>query len=240
MTRCRALKNIPQPSHVEFYSQRTTRGGLLITEATAVSEQAIGYALFIICTSWSLWLNKLEKGDLVFEGRILLIKLYVSYRSFYLMASSFPHSPGIYNDEQVKAWKKVVDAVHEKGGIIFCQIWHVGRASHTGLKSINTFNISSRTHISALLCGSRWISNVIALALTTNHFKKWGLPTGPVTELGFEGICDPVYIKVILVYIINMFIVLCLFVYLIKQFTSPTEKPRYHPQASRSHNRGPS
>jgi 12-oxophytodienoic acid reductase len=26
----------------------------------------------------------------------------------------------------------VVDAVHDKGGIIFCQLWHVGRASHQG------------------------------------------------------------------------------------------------------------
>lgn len=44
--------------------------------------------------------------------------------------------PGIYNEEQVEAWKKVVDAVHAKGSIIFCQLWHVGRASHQG--KINT------------------------------------------------------------------------------------------------------
>ncbi|KAH7572068.1 hypothetical protein ACOSQ2_015319 [Xanthoceras sorbifolium] len=42
----------------------------------------------------------------------------------------FPHVPGIYTEEQVEAWKKVVDAVHAKGAIIFCQLWHVGRASH--------------------------------------------------------------------------------------------------------------
>ncbi|KAH9300548.1 hypothetical protein KI387_012131, partial [Taxus chinensis] len=85
LTRCRALNNVPHPSHVKFYSQRSTPRGLLITEANAVSPQAIG----------------------------------------------FPHSPGIFIDEQVKAWKKVVDAVHDKGAIIFCQLWHVGRASHT-------------------------------------------------------------------------------------------------------------
>lgn len=45
-------------------------------------------------------------------------------------AAGFPHSPGIYTKEQVEAWKKVVDAVHAKGAIIFCQLWHVGRASH--------------------------------------------------------------------------------------------------------------
>ncbi|KAJ6938007.1 12-oxophytodienoate reductase 3-like isoform X4 [Populus alba x Populus x berolinensis] len=38
----------------------------------------------------------------------------------------FPHVPGIYSDAQVEAWKKVVNAVHAKGSIIFCQLWHVG------------------------------------------------------------------------------------------------------------------
>ncbi|KAK1264248.1 12-oxophytodienoate reductase 7 [Acorus gramineus] len=45
-------------------------------------------------------------------------------------AAGFPHCPGIYTEEQVEAWKKVVDAVHAKGSIIFCQLWHVGRASN--------------------------------------------------------------------------------------------------------------
>lgn len=45
-------------------------------------------------------------------------------------APGFPHIPGIYTVEQVEAWKKVVDAAHAKGAIIFCQLWHVGRASH--------------------------------------------------------------------------------------------------------------
>lgn len=35
--------------------------------------------------------------------------------------------PGIWTKEQMEAWKPIVDAVHEKGGIFFCQIWHPGR-----------------------------------------------------------------------------------------------------------------
>ncbi|MCO5580845.1 hypothetical protein L7F22_034718 [Adiantum nelumboides] len=85
VTRCRALHYVPQPAHVRFYSERTTPGGLLITEATAICQEGIG----------------------------------------------FPHSPGIWSEEQVQAWHKVVQAVHNKGGYIFCQLWHVGRASHT-------------------------------------------------------------------------------------------------------------
>lgn len=39
-------------------------------------------------------------------------------------------TPGIYSQEQVAAWRKVTDAVHQKGGRIFVQLWHVGRISH--------------------------------------------------------------------------------------------------------------
>ncbi|KQT50774.1 alkene reductase [Aureimonas sp. Leaf454] len=43
-------------------------------------------------------------------------------------------TPGIYTDEQVTAWKSVTDAVHEEGGRIFLQLWHVGRISHPDLQ----------------------------------------------------------------------------------------------------------
>ena len=44
--------------------------------------------------------------------------------------SAFIAEPGIYSDEQVAAWKQVTSAVHAKGGRIFMQIWHAGRAAH--------------------------------------------------------------------------------------------------------------
>jgi N-ethylmaleimide reductase len=45
-------------------------------------------------------------------------------------SSAFWTEPGIYNDAQVAGWKQVTDAVHGKGGQIFLQIWHGGRACH--------------------------------------------------------------------------------------------------------------
>lgn len=45
-------------------------------------------------------------------------------------AHGYPHTPGIYSDAQVEAWKPVVDAVHAKGATFYLQLWHVGRASH--------------------------------------------------------------------------------------------------------------
>lgn len=46
-------------------------------------------------------------------------------------AVGYIDTPGIWNDDQVAGWKKVTDAVHEEGGLIVCQLWHVGRTSHS-------------------------------------------------------------------------------------------------------------
>ena len=42
-------------------------------------------------------------------------------------------TPGIYSDEQIAGWKTVTDAVHNAGGRMFAQLWHVGRISHVSL-----------------------------------------------------------------------------------------------------------
>jgi N-ethylmaleimide reductase len=42
-----------------------------------------------------------------------------------------PGVPGIYSEAQIAGWRGVVDAVHAKGGLIFLQLWHVGRVSHS-------------------------------------------------------------------------------------------------------------
>ncbi|KAA8542844.1 hypothetical protein F0562_023996 [Nyssa sinensis] len=97
MARQRSYNNVPQPHAILYYSQRTTKGGLLISEATGVSDTAQGY----------------------------------------------PHTPGIWTKEQTEAWKPIVDAVHAKGGIFFCQIWHAGRVSNKGFQPNGQAPISS-------------------------------------------------------------------------------------------------
>src|ERR1700761_1906391 len=53
-----------------------------------------------------------------------------------VIASGFgsPGVPGIYTDAQVAGWREVVNAVHAKGGVIFLQLWHVGRVSHSSFQ----------------------------------------------------------------------------------------------------------
>lgn len=84
MTRARAgVERMPNDLMATYYAQRAT-AGLIITEATVISEQGIGWQ----------------------------------------------QSPGIYTDAQTDGWKKITKAVHDKGGKVFLQLWHCGRASH--------------------------------------------------------------------------------------------------------------
>ena len=46
-----------------------------------------------------------------------------------------PLTPGLHTDAQIQAWKHVTNAVHEKGGVIYAQLWHTGRVGHTLVKN---------------------------------------------------------------------------------------------------------
>jgi N-ethylmaleimide reductase len=54
-----------------------------------------------------------------------------------------PAVPGIYTEAQIEGWRKVVDAVHAKGGIIFLQLWHVGRVSHSSFQPGGVLPVSA-------------------------------------------------------------------------------------------------
>ena len=49
------------------------------------------------------------------------------------MGVGYEATPGIWNQAQVEGWSKVTKAVHERDGLIFLQLWHVGRISHPDL-----------------------------------------------------------------------------------------------------------
>lgn len=88
LTRMRAGEgNVPRELNATYYAQRTS-AGLIISEATQVSQQGYGY----------------------------------------------PNTPGIHSPEQVEGWKLITHAVHERGGRIFLQLWHVGRISHPSMQ----------------------------------------------------------------------------------------------------------
>ena len=51
-----------------------------------------------------------------------------------LQGNGVANTPGIYTEAQANAWKQVTDAVHKKGSLIFLQLWHMGRASHSAFQ----------------------------------------------------------------------------------------------------------
>ena len=54
-----------------------------------------------------------------------------------------PGVPGIYSAQQIDGWRKVVDAVHATGGVIFLQLWHVGRVSHSSFQPGGALPVSA-------------------------------------------------------------------------------------------------
>jgi N-ethylmaleimide reductase len=55
----------------------------------------------------------------------------------------YPFTPGVYTDAHIRAWKAVTDRVHDAGGRIFCQLWHVGRVSHREFQPHGALPVSS-------------------------------------------------------------------------------------------------
>ncbi|TMW60036.1 hypothetical protein Poli38472_000078 [Pythium oligandrum] len=56
-------------------------------------------------------------------------------------------SPGIFNQEQIDSWKLITQAVHDKGGVIFLQLWHTGRIGHPNLQPNGELPVSSSTNM---------------------------------------------------------------------------------------------
>lgn len=53
-----------------------------------------------------------------------------------LQGKGYARTPGIYTKEQIEGWKQVTEAVHNKGGKIFLQLWHVGRVSSSQVNGL--------------------------------------------------------------------------------------------------------
>src|SRR5471032_2005232 len=66
----------------------------------------------------------------------------------------YPHTPGVWSQEQIEGWRAVTDGVHEAGGRILLQLWHVGRISdpvyHHGAPPVGPSAIAAKGRVSLL------------------------------------------------------------------------------------------
>lgn len=107
--------------------------------------------------------------------------------------SAFITEPGIYNREQIIGWKKVTDAVHAKGGRIFLQIWHGGRACHPAMNNGHeTVSASAIAIDSEVYTPAGKKPHVQPRALTDSEIPKYvGLfkqAAVNAREAGFDGV----------------------------------------------------
>ncbi len=70
------------------------------------------------------------------------------------MGVGYPHTPGIWSQEQIDGWRLVTDGIHKAGGRIYCQLWHVGRISHSvyhdGATPVAPSAVAAKGHVSLL------------------------------------------------------------------------------------------
>jgi N-ethylmaleimide reductase len=59
-----------------------------------------------------------------------------------MQGQGYAWTPGIHSREQVEAWRHITRAVHQAGGLIFNQLWHVGRISHPALQPDNVLPVA--------------------------------------------------------------------------------------------------
>lgn len=64
-----------------------------------------------------------------------------------LQGGGFDNVPGIWNDEQVSAWKEITDAVHQRGSFIYCQLWSLGRAAAQAIADKEGYSVKSSSNI---------------------------------------------------------------------------------------------
>ncbi|MBN3834439.1 alkene reductase [Burkholderia sp. Ac-20344] len=163
LTRMRSEEgDVPNELMREYYSQRTSAGGFIVSEATVVSPNGNGYL----------------------------------------------GAPGIYSDAQVPGWKRITDAVHEKGGRIFLQLFHAGRQSHRDMQPNRALPVGPSEVESEGLAytANGWVPSTPNRALTAAEIRKLVEDFRSAADRGLEAGFDGVEIHGANGYIIDQFL----------------------------------
>lgn len=102
----------------------------------------------------------------------------------------YPGTPGIYSKAQIESWKNITSAVHEKNGVIFLQLWHVGRvraedsvsSSDIPLKQVKCTNLKTMQQVDAEAPKSLTVEEI------ANIVELYGVAAKNAIEAGFDGV----------------------------------------------------
>jgi 2,4-dienoyl-CoA reductase-like NADH-dependent reductase (Old Yellow Enzyme family) len=130
----------------EYYAQRAAFG-MILSEATSVSPQGVGY----------------------------------------------PNTPGIWSEEQVEGWKLVTSAVHQAGGTILLQLWHVGRISDPvyldGGLPVAPSAIAAAGHVSLIRPEKEFVTpRALDLAEIPGIIENYSRAAENAKSAGFDGV----------------------------------------------------
>jgi N-ethylmaleimide reductase len=106
-------------------------------------------------------------------------------------------TPGIYSDQQVEGWRDVVNAVHGKGGVIFLQLWHVGRVSHSSFQPGGSLPVAPSAvpiteALKTMAADGKLVSYETPRALETSEIagviESFRQAAGNARAAGFDGV----------------------------------------------------
>ncbi len=108
-------------------------------------------------------------------------------------AVGYAKTPGLYQQEQVQGWKKVVDAVHEQGAKIFVQLWHVGRVSDPelldGETPVSASAVKAAGHVSLLRPKREYVTpRALEIAEIKEIVAEYKHAAELAKQAGFDGV----------------------------------------------------
>ena len=109
------------------------------------------------------------------------------------LSVGYPETPGLWNTAQVAGWQNVTEAVHQAGGLIVAQLWHVGRVSHPvyldGDTPVAPSAIQAKGHVNLLRPETSYVMpralTIAEIAAIVQDFKQ---ATINAQKAGFDGI----------------------------------------------------
>lgn len=108
-------------------------------------------------------------------------------------AVGYAKTPGIWSEQQVEGWKKITSAVHEEKGIIFMQLWHVGRISDpiflNGELPVAPSAIKPKGHVSLVRPEKAYVTpRALETSEVKNIVQKYKKAAENALKAGFDGV----------------------------------------------------
>ncbi|TQF69799.1 alkene reductase [Pseudoalteromonas luteoviolacea] len=104
----------------------------------------------------------------------------------------YPNTPGLFSPEQIVGWRKVTDAVHEKGGKIFAQLWHTGRVAHPHFYDGDEVIAPSATLVDGTVPRMRELTYITPTPATLEQVEQlivdYAQAAANAIDAGFDGI----------------------------------------------------